>query len=46
MPEGEMGTEAVEVSRSHIIEGLDGQAKEVRCVLRTLRAMGRFAARK
>lgn len=41
-----MGTEAVEVSRSHIMESLDGQAKEVRCFLRTLRATGRLAASK
>lgn len=29
-------TEAVEVSRGHITEGLNGQAKEVRCFLRSL----------
>lgn len=33
-----MDTEAVEVSRGHIMEGLNGQAKEVRCFLRVLRA--------
>lgn len=45
MPWGEMGAEAVEVSSGPVYEGLNSQAKEVRCSLRALETMRGFATR-